>query len=55
MCANQFAMVAGEAMAAVGADLAVVFDGRNIDGKRAEIVGARPGQARRHEAERTTL
>lgn len=33
MCANQFAMVAGEAMAAVGADLAVVVDGRNIGGK----------------------
>ena len=45
MGADQLAMVAGEAMAARGADLAVV-----VDGKRVNIVRARSGRGRRRGA-----
>ena len=50
MRANQLAMVAGEAMAAVGTDLAMV-----VDWKRVPVVGAGPGRAWGREADRTTL
>ena len=55
ICADKLAVVAGESMTAVGADLAVVVDGRNDGVKRVPIVGAGPARARGYKADRTTL
>ena len=49
MCADELAVVAGEAMAAGGADLAVVVDGQRL------VDWAGGGVAGRRGAGRTTL